>query len=368
MKKVNTEQLNTRPPRGPHYTAYTPFNASRAKVLEQALTSEILTMPKQANTHPRADKAKTCRYHRNRGHSTEECSALRDKLEELIKQGHMRSFVTFRDHTPTADHRQVAKERSYHPREARHARDRRGRSRSAEQRDHSRHSREDNDQPRKVINTIAGGFAEGGSTSLVRKRNLRAVRSVNIVDHPKTPKMPPIKSSYRDFCGVNPIQDDPMVISVEVHNCIVKKTLVDQGSSTDILYWNTFVQMGILEESLESYHEPLVGFSGERVMTRGCIDLYTRFSFDQKTFREVKICYIVVHASTSYNILLGQPSINALGAIVSTPHLCVKFPSRDGQVITVHADQKTARECYFYSLKMRPIADLPAIKGVNVVR
>ncbi|XP_020238608.1 uncharacterized protein LOC109817690 [Cajanus cajan] len=180
--------------------------------------------------------------------------------------------------------------------------------------------------------------------------------------------MPPITFSDRDFCGVDPVQDDPMVILVEMHNCIMKKTLVDQGSSADILYWNTFVQLGILQESLEPYHEPLVGFSGERVMTRGSIDLYTRFGFDQKSCREIKIRYIMVHANTSYNVLLGRPSINVLGAIVSTPHLCMKFPSRDGQVITVHADQKTARECYLSSLKVKPITDTPTTTNrVNVV-
>ncbi|XP_020209268.1 uncharacterized protein LOC109794208 [Cajanus cajan] len=94
VKKMNAEPPNTRPPRGPRYTAYTPLNASRAKVMEQALASEILAMPRRANTPPRADKAKTCRFHRNRGHSTEECSALKDKLEDLIKQGHLRSFIT----------------------------------------------------------------------------------------------------------------------------------------------------------------------------------------------------------------------------------------------------------------------------------
>ncbi|XP_020216880.1 uncharacterized protein LOC109800512 [Cajanus cajan] len=88
MKKTNADPSNARPPRGPRYTTYTPLNASRAKVLEQALVSEILVMPKRANTPPRADTAKSCRFHRNRGHSTEECSALKDKLEDLIKQGH----------------------------------------------------------------------------------------------------------------------------------------------------------------------------------------------------------------------------------------------------------------------------------------
>ncbi|XP_020234498.1 uncharacterized protein LOC109814472 [Cajanus cajan] len=273
VKKMNAEPSNTRPPKGPRYAAYTPLNASRAKVMEQALASEILAMPKRANTPPRADKAKACRFHRNMGHSTEECSALKDKLEDLIKQGHLRSFITIQDH-PSG-------ERDHHSREARPLRDRRCRSRSTERQDRSQRPRGDNDRPRKVINTIGGGFAGGGSTSSARKRHLRAIRSVNSVNQPRMPRMPPITFSDQDFRGVDPIQDDPMVISVEMHNCIVKKTLVDQGSSADILYWNTFVQLGIPEESLEPYHEPLVGFSGERVMTRGCIDLYTRFGFDQ---------------------------------------------------------------------------------------
>ncbi|XP_020209097.1 uncharacterized protein LOC109794042, partial [Cajanus cajan] len=245
LKKANNESPSTRPPRGPRYTAYTPLNTSRVKVMEQALASEILVMPKRANTPPRADKAKACRFHRNRGHSTEECSALKDKLEDLIKQGHLSSFITPQNHQSRGSNR-------HHSREAPPPRDRRRRSRSNERRDQSRHSREDDDRPRKIINTIAGGFAGGGSTSSARKRHLRAMRSVSSVNQPRMPRMPPITFSDRDFRGVDPVQDDPMLISVEVHNCIVKKTLVDQGSSVDILYWNTFVQFEIPEESLES--------------------------------------------------------------------------------------------------------------------
>ncbi|XP_029129266.1 uncharacterized protein LOC114916522 [Cajanus cajan] len=114
MKKANVEPFNVRPPRGPRYTAYTPLNASRAKVLEQALASEILMMPKRANTPPRADKAKACRFHRNRGHSTEECSTLKDKLEDLIKQGHLGNFVTTQAHrTRGRDHARSTERRDH---------------------------------------------------------------------------------------------------------------------------------------------------------------------------------------------------------------------------------------------------------------
>jgi len=50
----------------------------------------------------------------------------------------------------------------------------------------------------------------------------------------------------------------------------------------------------------------------------------------------------IVEANTSYNILLGRPSLYHLGAIVSTPHLVMKFPSVSGNILTVHVDLKVA--------------------------
>ncbi|XP_020236856.1 uncharacterized protein LOC109816286 [Cajanus cajan] len=203
-----------KPPRGPRYSQYTPLNTSRSAVLEQALASELLAVLERALTPPRADTTKSCRYHRNQGHSIEECAALKDKIEDLIKE----------------------------------------RSRSRDRREE-----EPSTQPRRVINTIAGGFAGGGSSSSAQRRHLRAVRHVHAVETAHR-RLPTITFTEADFKGIDPDQDDPMVISVEIHNCIVRKTLVDQGSSADILYWNTFKQLGIPESELIPYDEPLVGF------------------------------------------------------------------------------------------------------------
>ena len=97
-----------------------------------------------------------------------------------------------------------------------------------------------------------------------------------------------------------------------------------------------------------------MSFSGERVDTRGYIDLYTKFGEGAATCKVIKIRYLLVEANNSYNVLLGRPSLNDLGAIVSTPHLVMKFPSASGDVITLHVDQKMARECYAASLKIEP--------------
>ncbi|XP_020222112.1 uncharacterized protein LOC109804693 [Cajanus cajan] len=316
--------------RGPRYMQYTPLNASRAKVLEQALATEVLVVPRRAMTPPRADKTKTCQFHRNRGHTTEECSALRDRIGDLVKAGHLQNFI--RTDSRRTDNR---------PGRSEYRRDNRNRALSRHRSRERSRSRDANDQrdrnpPRRVINTISGGFAGGGGSSSAWKRHLRAIKSVNAVGRTSSVHMPPITFTDQDFQGIDPIQDDPMVISVEINNCIVKKTLVDQGSSADILYWKTFEQLGIPKQELTPYDEPLVGFSGERVDTRGTIDLYTYFGDNQG--RRIKVRYVVVQANTSYNILLGRPSLNKLRAIVSTPHLAMKFPTEEGKIITVHAD------------------------------
>jgi len=87
--------------------------------------------------------------------------------------------------------------------------------------------------------------------------------------------MPPITFIDEDFKGVGYCQDDPMVISVDQFT--IRKTLVDQGSSVDILYWKTFKGMRIPKAEMVPYDDHVVGFSGERLGTMGYIDLYTTF-------------------------------------------------------------------------------------------
>ena len=60
---------------------------------------------------------------------------------------------------------------------------------------------------------------------------------------------------------------------------------------------------------------------------------------------------MVVNTHSSYNILLGRPTINKLGAVVSLVHMRMKYPTDRGTVGTVKVDQRTAWKCYEGSLK-----------------
>jgi len=81
-----------------------------------------------------------------------------------------------------------------------------------------------------------------------RKKYVRAIQSVNAVSVCPRRHMPPITFRDDDFQAIDPQHDDPVVISVEIEDFAVRKTLVEPGSSVDILYLGTFRKLRIPEE------------------------------------------------------------------------------------------------------------------------
>ncbi|XP_014496173.1 uncharacterized protein LOC106757853 [Vigna radiata var. radiata] len=262
---------------------HTPLNAPRVRVMEEALRADLLKVVR-APTPLGADENKYCRYHQNRGHTTEECTTLKDKLENLVQAGHLQKFVQ--------RYKRGASNVIRHKGERSHQPDRsRSRSRSRER------------VTRGVINTISGGFAGGGSSVSARKRHLRGLHHVNQTGIERK-SMPMISFSDEDFHAPDPDQDDPMVIIAMIARYQVGKVLIDQGSSANILYWKTFQQMDIPEGAVRPFHEQIVGFAGERVDTRGYIELKVSLGLE-KDAKELQIRFLLVDADTSYNALFG---------------------------------------------------------------
>ena len=74
---------------------------------------------------------------------------------------------------------------------------------------------------------------------------------------------------------------------------------------------------------------------------------------DGTTSRTTNIKYLVVNAPSTYNILLGRPTLNRIRVVASTRHMKMKLPSLEGTVITIKSDQKEAKKCYENSLKTK---------------
>ena len=104
---------------------------------------------------------------------------------------------------------------------------------------------------------------------------------------------PMISFTDKDFEEINQNLNDPKVVSVVTANVSVKKVLINQESSTDLLYLLTLKRMGIPEEGLKLFHRNLVVFSGEQVCVKGYIDLLTMFEM-APLIKTISIQYLVI--------------------------------------------------------------------------
>ncbi|GAV92405.1 hypothetical protein CFOL_v3_35784, partial [Cephalotus follicularis] len=230
---------------------------------------------------------KYCRYHRDHGHDTEECRQLKNQIEDLISKGHLRKYV---DRDAPQGRREQRREEA--PRQE---------------------EQQQQQQPIGVIHTISGGVASGGDDSNARKAYGRQSLAVQQVPHSKRLRIggdeEVISFSEADYEGVRLPHDDPVVVTLLVELFTMKRILIDNGSSADILYKHAFDQLRIPADQLKPVKTPLIGFAD---------------------------------TPSPYNAIIGRPGLNFMEAIVSTRHLLMKFPTRFG-VGEVRGDQEVAR-------------------------
>ncbi|KAL2230886.1 UNVERIFIED_CONTAM: hypothetical protein Sindi_1683000 [Sesamum indicum] len=107
--------------------------------------------------------------------------------------------------------------------------------------------------------------------------------------------------------------------------------------------------MGLENARLEPVRTPLVGFGCSEIAPLGTLDLPVSMG-DEPRKKTLMVKFLVVDTPFAYNVILGRPALNSFGAVVSTYHLKMKFPTNAG-VGEVRCDQEEARKCYNLSLK-----------------
>lgn len=76
----------------------------------------------------------------------------------------------------------------------------------------------------RVINTIVGEYVRGGSTKSARKRHLHTIKSViHVMTTSAKRSLPSITFIDADFVGVNPEQNDPIVIRAKLPTGMLEK-------------------------------------------------------------------------------------------------------------------------------------------------
>ena len=73
----------------------------------------------------------------------------------------------------------------------------------------------------------------------------------------------------------------------------------------------------------------------------------------------VEVDFIVVDAYSPYTTIVARPWLHTLGAVSSTLHQKVKYPSR-GQIKEILEDQALARQCMVAAIQHKPEAESSA--------
>ena len=120
------------------------------------------------------------------------------------------------------------------------------------------------------------------------------------------------------------------------------------------MYPNLYKRLNLKAEDLTPYSSSLVSFEGKIIIPKGQVRLPVQTSSEV-----VEVDFIVVNAYSPYTAIVTRPWLHTLGAVFSTLHQKVKYPS-GGQIKEILGDQALARQCMVAAIQHKPEAESSA--------
>ncbi|XP_028122569.1 uncharacterized protein LOC114319710 [Camellia sinensis] len=283
------------------------------QVLNQIQRDYNLKWPQPSRSPSnRRDLSKYCCFHQHHGYNTEECVNLKDQVENLIRQGGLSRFTTARPQQRLRTEPTGGNRRHFPPRQPAQL------SRDNDQPPLPPRAQDNPAPPVVEIRVIASGLAcrgpfRSGQRSELRKIRQGFDREVATFDRPlKQPKqwLEPITFTKANCTGIRYPHDDPLVIFTLLSNYKIRRVLVDNGNSSDIIFLNAYRQLQVGEEKLSPLQTPLVGFTGDRVTSIGFINLSITIGEYPRQTTKV-LTFLIVDCLSAYNIILGRTTLNA---------------------------------------------------------
>ncbi|XP_059658625.1 uncharacterized protein LOC132304945 [Cornus florida] len=223
---INQSERTSRCRSSDKYTNYTSLTMSIDQVLMQIQDDPSLKWLSKLKSDPsRRPRDKYCRFHRDHGHTTEDYIDLKNQIKNLTRRGHLRRFMVGDDRRGT----NLAQGRW------------------------NNHLPEQ--QPVGEIRVISVGYAGRGEIAATRKTYARRARAkVNEVGMFNLPSETlrygdtTIIFSEADAKGIQQPHDNPLVVSMVIANYTIRCILIDNGSSTNIIFSYVFNQMMMAEK------------------------------------------------------------------------------------------------------------------------
>ncbi|XP_063942760.1 uncharacterized protein LOC135150403 [Daucus carota subsp. sativus] len=222
LKREDGEKSPTKKQSGPRFTEYARLNSPRSQILMEIEKEGGVRWPKPIRTDPEKKKQGLVLQ-------------LKNEIEFLIRKGKLSRYTRDTNRNP---------------------------------RDNDSHDRDNDDHDRRteprgpVINMISGGPTAAGLSSNSRKAYAREMMCI-VGEPPKRAKTEiPLTFDYSDLEGVKFPHDDPLVITPVIGNSSIKRVLVDNGASVDILFYDAYQKMGYADSQLTPSNMPIYGFNG----------------------------------------------------------------------------------------------------------
>ncbi|XP_059668774.1 uncharacterized protein LOC132313851 [Cornus florida] len=135
----------------------------------------------------------------------------------------------------------------------------------------------------------------------------------------------PIKFDRTDLLSVQIPYEDPLVVSLIVAECLVRRVLIDPGSSANVMPRVMFDRLEIEPEKLKPIGNPLLGFDGKWVEPIGMVKLTV-----QVAERVLTESFVVMEIHPSYNLLMGRGWIHRVQGVPLTLHQVMRCLGPDG--------------------------------------
>ncbi|XP_031258006.1 uncharacterized protein LOC116116045 [Pistacia vera] len=252
---------------------------------------------------------KYCRYHRDKGHHTDDCQAVKQAIEKLIKKAYFKEYVD--DSAPS------------------------------QEKNRGEQSKKRRDQKGLCsLNLIFGGPHFAGNSRDARERYAHEAHEAHEAHHNPISMMSAeqrprkvrreieISFSEQDAAKLHHPHDDALVITPLIGRYNTQRMLVDNGRAVNILFASTFEMMNLDEANLKPASFPLYGFTRDHLLPKGTISLpVTLGDFDEVT---KVIEFLVVDCPSAFNGILGRPLLRQFKVVTSIYHLKRKFPTPMG--------------------------------------
>ncbi|XP_074373631.1 uncharacterized protein LOC141713979 [Apium graveolens] len=208
------------------------------------------------------------------------------------------------------------------------------------------------------IRAIFGGHPFVGDSNRALEKNAREARHPPLTNIHSLEDRPPkvfkgesadITFKEKESRWVHHPHNDALVITMLIGAMNVHRVFLDNGSSTNILYYSTYKKLGFPDSDMYFEDAHVYSFTGEAVRVMGSVRLPVTLGEGALSVTQM-IEFKVLDQDSAHNVLVGRPWLRAFRVITSIHHLMIKFPTPNG-VGSLRGSQYESRDCYHKAVK-----------------